>query len=222
MSKTNRRTAGNTPGKGPGIVPAGKVGAEGLPRRLEGEGAAGGTLGAFENRLVVKHPCGLASVFFVVGEAIPQPRPRVTVRCGFGTAYVPKGHKIHQWRASVEKECRRAIRETITGPVALCMEIRIERPAGHFTTRGELSAAGKRITEPGGDWDNLGKAIQDAIVDAAGIEDDRKACGPNVVYKRWALPGEGSGALVWVSPAELVWCVWGSKESAVVAAGATA
>ena len=219
MSKANRRTAGSTPGKGPRIVSAGKLEAEGLPRRPEGEGAADGTLGAFEDRLKVNHPCGLASVFFVVGEAIPQPRPRITVRCGFGTAYVPKGHKIHQWRASVEKECRKSIRETITGPVALCMEIMIARPESHFTKRGELSAAGRRITEPGGDWDNLAKAIQDAIVDAAGIEDDRKACGPNVVWKRWACPGKPSAAMVWVSPADLVWCVWGSKD---MAAGATA
>jgi hypothetical protein len=52
MSKANRRTAGNTPRKGPGIVPAGKVAAEGLPRRPEGEGAADGTLGAREGRQV--------------------------------------------------------------------------------------------------------------------------------------------------------------------------
>lgn len=52
MSKTNRRTAGNTPGKGPGIVSAGKPAAEGLPRRPEGEGAADGTLGARRDRTV--------------------------------------------------------------------------------------------------------------------------------------------------------------------------
>ena len=52
MTATNRRAAGNTPGKGPGIVSAGKVGAGGLPRRPEGEGAAGGTLGAVTGRTV--------------------------------------------------------------------------------------------------------------------------------------------------------------------------
>lgn len=46
MSKTTRRTAGNTAGKGPRIVSPGKPGAEGLPRRPEGEGPADGTLGA--------------------------------------------------------------------------------------------------------------------------------------------------------------------------------
>jgi Holliday junction resolvase RusA-like endonuclease len=184
--------------------------------------AAEATLGVWASRLKVVPPGGQAAVFFVFGNAVPQPRPRVSVRCGFGHAYVPAKHPIHAWRASVEAACRRAIRRTISGPVAVCIDIRISRPPSHWTTKGLLSAAGRRATEPGGDWDNLAKAIQDAIVDAAGIEDDRQACGPNVVCKRWAVPGEESGALVWVSPAELVWCVWGSKVSAVLAAGATA
>jgi Holliday junction resolvase RusA-like endonuclease len=165
-----------------------------------------------EQRLVVNHPGGQAEVFFVFGQAVPQPRPKVTVRCGFGQAYVPKKHAIHRWRASVEDECRKAILETIAGPVALCIEIRVKRPDSHFTKRGELSSTGRAVIEPAGDWDNLAKAIQDAIVDAAGIEDDRKACGPNVVYKRWATANEDSGAIVWVSPAELVWCTWGGRQ----------
>lgn len=157
-------------------------------------------------------PPDRAAMFFVFGDCVPQPRPRVAVRCGFGQAYVPKGHAVHAWRASVEDACRKAMRETLRGPVALCLEIRVERPAGHWTTKGGLSAAGRRATEPAGDWDNLAKAIQDAIVDAAGIEDDRKAAGPNVVWKRWCEPEEAPGALVWIAPAESVWCTWGASE----------
>jgi len=212
MTKTNGRQAGRTPGKGPRIVPAGKVGSGGLPRRPEGESAADGTLGAVASRLRVVPPGGQAAVFFVFGNAVPQPRPRVSVRCGFGHAYVPAKHPIHAWRASVEAACRQAIRRTISGPVAVCIDIRISRPPSHWTTKGLLSAAGRRATEPGGDWDNLAKAIQDAIVDAAGIEDDRQACGPNVVCKRWCDRDETPGARVWVAPAESVWCRWGSIE----------
>lgn len=151
-----------------------------------------------------------AAVLFVFGQAVPQPRPRVSVRCGFGRAYVPAGHPIHAWRAEVEAAARREIRETIAGPVALCVEIRLERPASHWTTAGALSAAGRRATEPPGDWDNLVKAIQDAIVDSAGIEDDRRVVGPNVVMKRWAEVDETPGAAVWVAPADAVWCTWGA------------
>jgi len=219
MTRTNGRQAGSTAGKGPRIVSAGKPGAGGLPRRPEGDGAADGTQGAGASRLRVILPGGQAAAFFVFGNAVPQPRPRVSVRCGFGHAYVPAKHPIHAWRASVEAACRQAIRRTISGPVAVCIDIRISRPPSHWTTKGFLSAAGHRATEPGGDWDNLAKAIQDAIVDAAGIEDDRQACGPNVVCKRWCDREETPGARVWVAPSESVWCRWGSIE---IEAGATA
>lgn len=53
MTKTNGRQAGNTPGKAPRIVPLGKVGAGGLPRRPEGEGAADGTQWAGASRLLI-------------------------------------------------------------------------------------------------------------------------------------------------------------------------
>lgn len=168
-------------------------------------------------RLRILAPGVPAAVFFALGNPVPQPRAKVTVRCGFGQAYVPKGHAVHAWRAEVEAACRDAIRETIRGPVAMAIEIAADRPRSHFTRRGALSAAGRAATEPPGDWDNLAKAIQDAMVDAAGIEDDRKACGPNVVWKRWTRhtdgsPTENAGAMVWVAPAELVWCTWGAAD----------
>lgn len=150
-----------------------------------------------------------AAVFFAFGQAVPQPRPRVSVRCGFGRAYVPAGHPIHAWRAEVEAACRRELRETLAGPAAVCIEVRVERPRSHWTTKGGLSAAGRRA-DPPGDWDNLAKAIQDAIVDARGIEDDRLVVGPNVVLKRWAEVDETPGAAVWVAPADSVWCTWGA------------
>ena len=53
MTRTNGRQAGSTPEKGPRIVPAGKPGAGGLPRRPEGDGAAEATLGAGASR----RPC---------------------------------------------------------------------------------------------------------------------------------------------------------------------
>lgn len=151
-----------------------------------------------------------AHLFFALGQPVPQPRASVTVRCGFGVAYVPAGHSIHAWRAEVERSASEEIQKTIEGTVALAMEVIVSRPKGHWTTRGELSAAGRRSEEPPGDWDNFVKAIQDAIVRAAAITDDRKVVGPNVAWKRWAARGETPGALVWIAPADAVRCVWGA------------
>jgi len=160
-------------------------------------------------RLIVLPPKS-CSRFFAFGQAVPQPRARVAVRGRFAQAYVPREHAIHAWRQSVEMICRQVMRETIRGPVAVCLEIRLERPASHWTSKGELSAAGRRAGEAPGDWDNYAKAIQDAIVDAAGIEDDRQASGPNVVWKRWCERDEEPGVLVVIAPAETVWCTWGA------------
>jgi Holliday junction resolvase RusA-like endonuclease len=167
-----------------------------------------------ESRLrVIPPPAESAVMFFTFGQAVPQPRPKITVRCGFGQAYVPREHPIHAWRAEVEDSCREAFqklrRETLRGPVAICIEVMAERPKGHWLRSGAMSAAGKKAGPPRGDWDNFSKAIQDSVVDAGGIEDDRNATGPNAVLVRWAMLDEAPGALVWVAAAETVACVWG-------------
>jgi len=166
--------------------------------------------------LRVVPPEGAVS-FLVAGQPVPQPRARVTVRGSFAHAYVPSRHPIHVWRAMVEAACRGCSSGCLAGPVAVCVELRVERPKGHWTTRGTLSAAGRRAGEPPGDWDNYAKAIQDAIVDTRVIGDDRQVVGPNAIVKRWAEPHEAPGAVVWIAPAREVWCTWGRLEADRVA-----
>lgn len=164
-----------------------------------------------ECRLAVSPPIdGQAMVFFALGCPVPQPRARITVRGGVGRGYVPAAHAIHAWRAEVAASCREAIRRTISGPTALAIELICPRPKSHWTKGGSLSRAGQRSEEPPGDWDNYAKAIQDAMVDAAALEDDRAVVGPNVVWKRWADREETAGAVVWIAPARSVWCRWGA------------
>lgn len=76
------------------------------------------------------------------------------------------------------------------GPVALTVEVVLERPAGHWKKDGTLSAAGQRMPWPlkKPDFDNVAKLIGDAMNGRAYHDDAHIVRG--VQIKRWANPGE--------------------------------
>lgn len=94
----------------------------------------------------------------IPGDPISQPRPRVAVRGKHGVAYVPRQHKIHQWRAKIRSRLELAVSESkqlfpVSGiGLRVMMEFNMRKPKSNKTVRP--------IGRP--DLDNLAKAVLDA------------------------------------------------------------
>lgn len=119
--------------------------------------------------------------FFVPGEPISQPRPKVTTIGGFARAYVPSKHPVHSWReraALIAKEVRPEtwpIRKP--HPVRISIEFRALRPASLPKSRTAWT------TKP--DRDNMEKALLDSL-EGIVMESDSQVVGGEVtkVYHR--------------------------------------
>lgn len=107
--------------------------------------------------------------FTVVGEPVPQPRPRVSTRGGFARAYVPSAHPVHAYRAAIAEEAAKAGVEDTGEPVEVIVDAVFARPKSHMTRKGVKPSA-PALPRP--DVDNLGKAVLDALQDVMG--DDTK------------------------------------------------
>ena len=101
--------------------------------------------------------------FTVLGDPVPQPRPRVSTRGGFARAYVPAKHPVHAYRQAVALSAKLAGLGTITEPIQVCVVSVFERPKSHVTGRGVVKATAPRVPRP--DVDNIAKAVLDALGD---------------------------------------------------------
>lgn len=121
--------------------------------------------------------------FTVPGNPVPQPRPRVSTRGGFGRAYVPKSHPVHEYRSRIALAARAAGLAWGNQPVAIAIEATFGRPRSHYCK------AGVKLTAPvlpRPDCDNLAKSVLDALQDAIG-DDTRVA--RLTVEKAWGSEG---------------------------------
>lgn len=125
--------------------------------------------------------------FELPGEPVPQPRPRVTARNGFAHAYTPSSHPVKAYREGIALAARLSGVKPTSGDVALVIEFVFARPPSHFTKSGLSSVA---IPRPRPDWDNLGKAVCDALLGIA-YQDDSQVVRATVT-KRYAARGEKS------------------------------
>jgi Holliday junction resolvase RusA-like endonuclease len=108
--------------------------------------------------------------FSVPGEPVPQPRPRVTTRGGFGRAYVPHAHPVHAYRASLAAAARDAGAEPHAEPVSVVIDLVFERPKSHFRKSGLKPDA---PLLPRCDLDNCGKAVLDSLNGVAWVDDSQ-------------------------------------------------
>ena len=108
--------------------------------------------------------------FSVPGEPVPQPRPRVTTRGGFGRAYVPHAHPVHAYRASLATAARDAGAEPHAEPVSVVIDLVFERPKSHMNKSGVKPSAPRL---PRVDLDNVGKAILDSLNGVAWGDDSQ-------------------------------------------------
>ena len=112
----------------------------------------------------------MALSFSVKGDPVPQPRPRVSTRGGFGRAYVPASHPVHRYRASVADAAKAAGATVSDDAVSVELTFLFERPKSHRTKKGVKTTAPKL---PPPDVDNLAKAVLDSLTCVA-WHDDRQ------------------------------------------------
>lgn len=134
--------------------------------------------------------------FLIPGQPVPQPRPRVSTRGGFGRAYTPKGHAIHAYRQAITLMAGQ--QRKVTGAVELEVEAVFARPPSHWRKHDLRPDA---PPWPRADGDNLLKGIADAITDS-GLWADDDAVVFWSIRKRWA-PRECAGStLITIREAE--------------------
>lgn len=103
--------------------------------------------------------------FTVLGEPVPQPRPRVSTRGGFARAYVPAKHPVHEYRRRIAQEATQAGVRRYESPIEVFIEATFKRPKSHMTKRGVKATA---PTLPRPDVDNIAKAVLDSLQDVMG------------------------------------------------------
>lgn len=131
-------------------------------------------------------------VLEVLGTPAPKGSSRAFYKAGMKRAVIVKDNSERQrgWEASVRFEAQRAgaAPHFVERPLAVTIEFRMARPAGHWAKRGGLkpSAAPAPATKP--DVDKLARATLDALTGA--IFDDDSRIVDLVVRKRYAKPGQ--------------------------------
>lgn len=123
--------------------------------------------------------------FFIEGEPKAQPRVKAFMRGKHAGVYTPKS--ADAWKAQVRMAW--GAREPLVGPVRLQLTFRMPRPK-------RLKASEVRVPHTATpDWDNLGKAVCDALTDAGAWIDDACVYCSSVV-KRYADPGQPTGVMI--------------------------
>lgn len=138
-------------------------------------------------------------VLTIPGQPVPQPRPRISTRGGFGRAYVPKKHPIYAYRQAIVLMAQSLRTKPWDGPFVCDIEAVFARPASHWTKAGLRSGA---PPHPIPDWDNLAKGVQDAITDAGTVWFDDTQVVDGRCRKRYGERSEAPRTIVRIRRAE--------------------
>lgn len=115
---------------------------------------------------------------------VPQPRQRIAMRGKNPVAYTPTKHPVNAFKAT----CRQAWGQRYDGPPATCcdMFVRFIMPRPSSMVWKKRPMPRERYTKKKNDWDNLGKAVSDALNGLA-YQDD--GCLWRVLVERWYAAG---------------------------------
>jgi len=134
--------------------------------------------------------------FVVWGKPEPRGSKTAAARKGGGLYYRDANAESYTWMATVEEFARIAMLDAeltptldaVTDPIRLDVVFYVERPAGHYTTKGVLSAAGRRKLYPKSkpDRGKYLRAIEDAMTKLVYVDDAQIVSG--TVDKRYGAP----------------------------------
>ena len=130
--------------------------------------------------------------FIVEGDPVPQPRPRFAVRGGFAQAYTPKVHPVNAYRQAIAIAAKIAGCQPHDQDVELDVVAVFGRPKSHWGKNGLTAKAPTRPHKC--DWDNVGKAVSDALNGVAYLDDDQIVRG--CVTRRYASKSEPARTVV--------------------------
>lgn len=149
------------------------------------------------------------------GTPAPMPRAKVAVIGNRGRGYNPTRTSTGAempwvaWRDAVVSAVDEALTDDMpwTGPLAMSLDIIIERPEGHYRKGGALAKGAEPWPhKSGGDVDNFCKLLIDAmqqqvrrgmVVRRGVFKNDRQIVEYRQPFrKRWAVGDEPSGAVV--------------------------
>lgn len=137
--------------------------------------------------------------FVVLGNPVPQPRPSISTRGGFGRAYVPRDHAIHAYRLAIQcAVVAQSAGRRIKGPVSVEIIAAFARPASHWLVGG-LKADAPELP-PKADVDNVAKGILDALTTSRIWDDDAQVAELRI-EKRYAARGEAGCTWITLKPA---------------------
>ncbi len=133
----------------------------------------------------------------VPGPPVPQPRHRTTRT---GRHYLPSRHPVNQFKLTVQAAARAAGVKAIDGAVDVAILAVFARPQSHVGRGGALRVSAPDYPGHGsGDWDNLAKAVCDALTGIAWADDTQIVSG--AAAKRYAQRGEQPHTLVTIREA---------------------
>lgn len=119
--------------------------------------------------------------FFARGLPKAQPRVKAARIGGFTRVYTPKG--ADEWKSIIRMECFKVWdRVQFSGPVSLLVEFYFPRPKKHFK-KGALRAGSPIFHDIRPDFDNLAKAVADALTNAGVWRDDSQIASFNLVKR---------------------------------------
>ena len=117
----------------------------------------------------------------VYGMPKAQPRPRLTRRGVYdpGTA--------NAWKEAIKRVLASDgyPEEPLTGPITLGLFFRLPRPSGHYSGSEALRPSAPKDHTQKPDFDNLAKAVGDAMTDLGVWADDSQVIHCEI-HKRWS------------------------------------